>query len=59
MDAWGWDELQPWLELRLELPVEPLFCVINGSTRGRRWSIRRLSVRRWLGLGLGRWYDAS
>ena len=21
MDAWGWDELQPWLELRLELPV--------------------------------------
>jgi site-specific recombinase XerD len=20
MDAWGWEELQPWLELRLELP---------------------------------------
>jgi integrase len=29
MDAWGWDELQPWLEVRLELPVGPLFCVIN------------------------------
>jgi site-specific recombinase XerD len=38
MDAWGWDELQPWLELRVELPVGPLFCVINGRTRGRQWS---------------------
>jgi site-specific recombinase XerD len=38
MDAWGWDELQPWLEVRLELPVGPLFCVINGPTRGLRWS---------------------
>ncbi len=37
MDAWGWEE-QPWLELRLELPVGPLFCVINGPTRGRPWS---------------------
>jgi site-specific recombinase XerD len=38
MDQWGWDELHPWLELRAELPVGPLFCVINGSTRGRYWS---------------------
>jgi site-specific recombinase XerD len=38
MDAWGWDELQPWLELRVELPVGPLFCVINGRTRDRQWS---------------------
>ena len=38
MDAWGWDELQPWLELRVELPVGPLFCVLNGRTRGRQWS---------------------
>jgi site-specific recombinase XerD len=38
MDAWGWAELQPWLELRLELPVGPLFCVITGPTRGRPWS---------------------
>jgi integrase len=29
MDQWGWDELHPWLELRVELPVGPLFCVIN------------------------------
>jgi site-specific recombinase XerD len=38
MDQWGWDELHPWLELRVEFPVGPLFCVINGSTRGRYWS---------------------
>jgi site-specific recombinase XerD len=38
MDAWAWDELQPWLELRVELPVGPLFCVINGRTRGRQRS---------------------
>ena len=35
MDDWGWQELQPWLELRIELPVGPLFCVINGATGGR------------------------
>jgi integrase len=34
MDAWGWEELQPWLERRLELPVGPLFCLITGPTRG-------------------------
>jgi site-specific recombinase XerD len=39
MDAWGWEELQPWLELRLELPVGPLSCVITGPTRGRPWSL--------------------
>jgi integrase len=38
MDAWAWEELRPWLELRVELPVGPLFCVINGPTRGRHWS---------------------
>ena len=52
MDAWGWDELQPWLETRLELPVGPLLCVINGQTRGRHWAsaaaradLRRTAVR--------------
>jgi integrase len=29
MDEWAWEELRPWLELRVELPVGPLFCVIN------------------------------
>src|SRR3954465_11745974 len=38
MDAWGWDELQPWLELRADLPVGPLFCVLTGRTRGPQWS---------------------
>jgi site-specific recombinase XerD len=38
MDQWGWDELHPWLELRVELLVGPSFCVISGSTRGRHWS---------------------
>jgi site-specific recombinase XerD len=38
MDAWGWDELQPWLDMRRELPVGPLLCVINGASRGRHWS---------------------
>jgi len=35
MDAWGWAELQPWLETRVDLPVGPLFCVLTGPTRGR------------------------
>jgi site-specific recombinase XerD len=38
MDAWGWEELQPWLDLRRELPVGALLCVINGTTCGRHWS---------------------
>jgi integrase len=32
MDAWGWEQLQPWLDMRRELPVGPLLCVINGTT---------------------------
>jgi len=38
MDEWAWEHLPPWLDLRVELPVGPLFCVINGPTRGRSWS---------------------
>jgi site-specific recombinase XerD len=38
MDAWGWDQLQSWLDVRRELPVGPLLCVISGTTRGRHWS---------------------
>ena len=52
MDAWGWEQLRPWLAARLELPVGPLFCVINGTTRGRPWQpaparamLRRLAAR--------------
>src|SRR3954464_9313807 len=48
MDAWGWEQLLPWLELRSELPVGPLLCVINGTTRGRHWSsaAARATLRR-------------
>jgi integrase len=38
MDDWAWQQLDPWLNVRVELPVGPLFCVISGPTRGRAWS---------------------
>jgi len=38
MDDWGWDQLRPWLGRRLTLPIGPLFCVIDGPTRGRPWT---------------------
>jgi len=38
MDEWAWEHLQHWIDLRLELPVGPLFCVINGPPRRRLWS---------------------
>ena len=38
MDPWGWGQLAPWLEYRLELPVGALLCVITGNTCGRPWS---------------------
>jgi site-specific recombinase XerD len=38
MDEWGFEQLRFWLEHRVELPVGPLFCVIDGATRGRAWS---------------------
>jgi len=34
----SWEQLQAWLDARLERPVGPLFCVMNGPTRGRSWS---------------------
>jgi site-specific recombinase XerD len=52
MDAWGWEQLRPWLTARVELPVGPMFCVIDGPTRGRPWSsaavrseLRRLAAQ--------------
>ena len=52
MDAWGWEQLRPWLAARAELPVGPLFCIIDGPTRGRPWSsagvrveLRRLALQ--------------
>ena len=34
----GWEQLAPWLDLRLQLPVGALFCVITGPTQGHPWS---------------------
>jgi integrase len=41
MDEWGWEQLRSWLSARAELPVGPLFCIIDGPTRGRPWQGRR------------------
>jgi hypothetical protein len=38
MDPWGCEQLAPWPERRLDLPVVPLLCIITGSTAGRPWS---------------------
>jgi integrase len=38
MDEWAWEHLRRWLAARVELPPGPLFCVIDGRTRGRAWS---------------------
>jgi site-specific recombinase XerC len=31
MDDWAWEHIEPWLKLRAELPVGPLFCVVSGT----------------------------
>ena len=41
MDVWGFEHVQPWLEARQKMPVGPLFCVLDGRTRGRAWSAGR------------------
>ncbi|MFL5862367.1 MAG: tyrosine-type recombinase/integrase [Solirubrobacteraceae bacterium] len=51
MDPFGFEQLAAWLTHRVVLPPGPLFCVIDGQTRGRRWSatggrgeLRRLAL---------------
>ena len=34
----GWEHLLAWSELRLDLPIGPLYCIITGPTRRRPWS---------------------
>jgi site-specific recombinase XerD len=48
LDRWGWDQLTAHLEIRANLPVGALFCVIHGPTAGRRWeaSAARKQLRR-------------
>jgi integrase len=46
---WGWTSgastsYAPWLAARELLPVGPLFCVIDGPTRGRPWSAAGVRV---------------
>jgi integrase len=38
MDQFGFEQLAAWLAHRALLPPGPLFCVIDGRTRGRRWA---------------------
>jgi len=38
MDDSAWEQLAPWLQVRVELPVGPLLCIATGPTRGRAWS---------------------
>jgi site-specific recombinase XerD len=35
MDRWGFEHLEPWLQIRSRLPIGALFCVLRGPTRGR------------------------
>lgn len=37
MDRWAWGQLEPWLEIRRQLPIGALLCVIDGPTAGRHW----------------------
>src|SRR4051812_8956051 len=48
MDDWGFEQLEPWLIVRKQMPVGPLFCVIDGRTCGRAWpaSAARAALRR-------------
>ena len=34
MDRWAWDQLDSWLEIRRELPIGAVLCVIHGPTAG-------------------------
>ena len=38
MDPFGFTQLAAWQAHRVLLPPGPLFCVIDGQTRGRRWA---------------------
>lgn len=35
MDRWAWTELERWIEVRKQMPVGALFCVLRGPTRGQ------------------------
>jgi site-specific recombinase XerD len=37
MDRWAWEQIEPWLEIRRELPIGAMLRVIHPPTAGRRW----------------------
>lgn len=38
MDRWGWQQIELWLDRRVELPVGALVSAIDGPTAERPWS---------------------
>ncbi len=38
IDDWAWEHVGPSRQRRLEMPVGPFFCVVEGATCGRGWS---------------------
>jgi site-specific recombinase XerD len=44
MDEWGFEQVRPWLTERAKLPAGPLFCIIDGPTRGRPWNAAGVRV---------------
>ena len=47
-DAWAWQHLNAWLEIRVAMRVGALLCVIDGPTQGRPWTptAARATLRR-------------
>ena len=37
MDGWAWEQIDAWLEIRRQLRIGAVLCVIHGPTSGRRW----------------------
>ncbi|MBV9363720.1 MAG: tyrosine-type recombinase/integrase [Solirubrobacterales bacterium] len=59
MDPWAWSVLADWTAERTAFPPGPLFCVIEGPTRGRAWcatavraELRHLAAEAGSGAGL-------
>ena len=45
MDDWAWEQLEPWLQARVQLPVGPLFCVVDGADARAAVGGRRRPLR--------------
>jgi integrase/recombinase XerD len=38
MDEWGWKQFDSWLAIRRDLPLGPVFCVLQGDAAGQSWA---------------------